>query len=163
MRRFRRHPTGNGSRSTWEDGMPFRRSSRDAPRYLRLTEIDRWRAFPFDMPPPPEPELVLQQVRHFVESLNGALDEGTGTAVDRVIEAWVASWIATVETEYTDHCAVISVHRAQASQWLTESEALAEHERAVLNRVRADFLACRARLGGQNPASQSEEQGRDIS
>ncbi len=137
---------------SWQDSMPNRRRSGRSPaRYLQIAEIDRWRSAPFDMPPAPDRSLVMQRVRQIVESLDGGIDEGTGAALDREIESWLAGWIAAIETEYTDHCAVISVHRAQASQWLADSEIHADHERAALGRIRADFTACRARLGGQPP------------
>lgn len=137
------------------DARPAQRRRRNSDRYMEFKEIDRWRALPFSMPPSPEREMVLQQVRQIVESLDGAIDEGTGAALDHLIGSWVASWITTVETEYADHCAVISVHRAQASEWLVEGEALADHERAELARIRSDYLASRARLGGQ-PAPKPE-------
>ena len=60
----------------------------------------------------------------------------------------MASWLATVETEYADHCAVVHIHRSQALQWLTDSTVLARHEREKLDLLRADYLASRARLGG---------------
>jgi hypothetical protein len=131
--------------------MSFRSRGRMAARYVQIAEVDRWRAAPFQMPPPPNRGVVMLRVRQLVESLDGAIDEGTGAALDREVESWVAGWIATVEAEYTDHCGVISVHRAQARQWLAETEVTAEHERAALARVRADFLASRSRLGGQPP------------
>ena len=124
---------------------------RNAARYVHIPEIDRWRAAPFDMPPSPDRALVLERVRQHIQSLDGAIDEGTGSALDRLIEAWVASWIATVETEYTDHCAVIHVHRGQAAQWLTESTHTARHESEQFERVRAAYLACRDRLAGEQP------------
>ena len=120
---------------------------------MHIPEIDRWRAVPFDMPPDPERGTVLQRVRQLTESLEGAIDEGTGAALDPIIESWVAKWIATVEADYTDHCAVINVHRGQAAQWLTESTHTARHENEELDRIRAAYLACRARLAGEQPAT----------
>jgi len=148
----RRNASKNAS-PTWGDNRPDWGADTQAARYMHIPEIDRWRALPFDMPPDPERGTVLQRVRQYVESLDGAIDEGTGAALDRVIEAWVAEWIATVETGYTDHCAVIDVHRAQAAQWLTESIHTARHENEELERIRAAYLACRARLAGEQPGS----------
>jgi len=122
-----------------------------ADRYMHIPEIDRWRAVPYGMPPDPEQGMVLQRVRQVTESLAGAIDEGTGATLDRMIEAWVAKWIATVETDYTDHCAVISVHRGQAAEWLTESTHTARHENEELERIRDAYLACRTRLAGEQP------------
>jgi hypothetical protein len=117
-------------------------------RYLEIREIDNWRPVPFQVDPPPVRELVLSAVDNYVSSLRGALDEGTAPAVDPLIQSWVAGWIATVETEYADHSAVIHIHLGQAVQWLTDSTVLARHEREKFERIRADYLACRARLGG---------------
>jgi hypothetical protein len=106
---------------------------------------------PFDMAPTPKRDTVLRQVRQLTESLEGAIDEGTGAALDRLIESWAGSWIAVVESEYVDHCAVISVHRGQAQQGLTEASAIAQHEREELDRIRSDYLTCRQRLTGERP------------
>lgn len=150
LRRRRSNP-GNNPSPTWQDNRPAWGADDQADRYMRIPEIDRWRAMPFDMPPDPERGTVRQRVRQIVESLDGAIDEGTGAALDRLIESWVASWIATVETSYSDHCAVINVHRGQASQWLTESTRAAQHENEELDRIRGAYLACRARLAGEQP------------
>jgi hypothetical protein len=109
----------------------------------------RWRAVPFDMPPAPERGAVMQRVQRLTESLEGAIDEGTGASLDLLIESWARSWIAIVETEHVDHCAVISVHRGQAQQWLAETTATAQHEREELGRVQMDYLASRQRLTGE--------------
>jgi len=103
----------------------------------------------FDMPADPDRGTVLPGARQYTQSLDGAIDEGTGPALDRIIEAWVAKWIATVEADYADHCAVINVHRGQAAQWLTESIHTARHENEELERIRGAYLACRARLAGE--------------
>jgi hypothetical protein len=148
---LRRRHTGQKSRPTWQDNRPAWGADDRAARYMRIPEIDRWRAVPFDMPPLPERDVVRERVRQLTESLAGAVDEGTGAALDRLIESWVASWIATVEADYTDHCAVINVHRGQAAQWLAESTLIAQYEREELDQVRAAYVTCRARLGGERP------------
>ena len=109
----------------------------------------RWRAVPFDMPPAPDRGAVMQRVQPLTESLEGAIDEGTGESLDLLIESWTGAWIAIVESEYVDHCAVISVHRGQARQWLTEATATALHEREKLDRIRMDYVASRQRLTGE--------------
>ncbi len=149
----RRRNAAKNTSPTWEDNRPDWGADSNAARYVHIPEIDRWRAVPFDMPPSPDRASVLERVRQHIRSLEGAIDEGTGSALDRLIEAWVASWIATVEADYTDHCAVINVHRGQAAQWLTESTHTARHENEELERVRAAYLACRARLAGVQPES----------
>jgi len=145
-RLFRRRRAAAGRRRyTWEDALGDYMSVSDA-RYMSFSEIDRWRAVPFDMPPPPERGAVMQRVRQLVEGLDGALDEGTASALDRYIEAWVGRWIATVETEYADHCGVINLFRCQAAEWLRETTVKLEQARAELDQIRGDYLAVAARL-----------------
>ncbi len=140
----RRAATGH-RRYTWEDTLGDYAGVSDA-RYMSFSEIDRWRAIPFDMPPPPERGAVMQRVRQLVEELDGALDEGTASALDRYIEAWVGRWIATVETEYADHCGVINLFRCQAAEWMRETAVKLEHARAELDQIRSDYMAVAARL-----------------
>lgn len=151
MRPRRRRNAGKTASPTWQDNRPAWGADDRAGRYMHIPEIDRWRAMPFDMPLAPERGTVRQRVRQITESLEGAIDEGTGAALDRLTETWVASWIATVEADYTDHCAVINVHRGQAAQWLAESTRTAQHENEELGRIRDAYLACRARLAGEQP------------
>jgi len=113
-------------------------------RYISISSIDRWRAVPFDMTPVPERDAVQRRIRQLIESLEGAIDEGTGSALDPLIESWVADWIATVEADYIDHRAVISVHRDQASQWLAQTTAVARQETEELDRIRTELLQYRA-------------------
>src|SRR6266702_2183837 len=101
----RKRAVGGHQRYTWEDALGDYAGVSDA-RYMSFSEIDRWRAVPFDMPPPPERGAVMQRVRQLVE--------GTASALDRYIEAWIGRWIATVETEYADHCGVINLFRCHA-------------------------------------------------
>jgi hypothetical protein len=147
----RRSNADKDANPTWQDNRPAWGADTHAGRYMHIPEIDRWQAVPFDMPPDPDRAAVMQQVRDIVKSLEGAIDEGTGATLDQMIESWVASWIAIVETDYVDHCGVISVHRGQASEWLTESTRTAQHENEELERIRAAYLACRARLAGEQP------------
>lgn len=127
-----------------------RGSSQD--KYVQLTEIDRWRAVPFTMAPAPEHGRVMEQVERLTKSLDGAIDEGSDKSLDRLIISWVGSWIATVESEFDDHCAVIGVHRGQARQLLTEAQVKADHEREKHEHVRQDYAASRSRLTGEAPA-----------
>jgi hypothetical protein len=140
-RLLRRRRAATGHRKyTWDDTLGDYAGVTDA-RYLSFSEIDRWRAVPYDMPPPPERDVVMQRVRELVEGLEGAIDEGTAGALDRYIEAWVGRWIATVETEYTDHCGVIDRFRAQAAEWMRETTVKLEHARAELDQIRGDYQA----------------------
>jgi hypothetical protein len=151
LRLRRRRNVAKNTSPTWQDNRPDWGADDRAGRYMHIPEIDRWRAVPFDMPPAPERGTVLQRVRQITESLDGAIDEGTGAALDLLIDSWVAKWIATVQADYTDHCAVIDVHRGQAAQWLAESTRTAQHENEELERIRTAYLACRARLAGEQP------------
>ncbi len=161
--RRRRNLTGRRGRPTWQDNMPAWDSGPGDGRYLHIPEIDRWRAVPFDMMPAPERDAVLHRVRQLTQSLEGAIDEGTGASLDRLIESWTGSWIATVESEYVDHCNVISVHRGQARQWLTEATVTAGHEQEKLGQIRSDLLASRHRLTGESshPAPPTAPDGQD--
>jgi len=153
----RRRNAGKNTSPTWQDNRPDWSNGDPAARYMHIPEIDRWRPVPFDMPPDPERGTVLQRVRQITESLDGAIDEGTGAALDPIIEAWVATWIATVEADYTDHCGVINVHRGQAAQWLTEAIHTARGENEELERIRDAYLASRARLAGERPGHPSTQ------
>jgi hypothetical protein len=145
-RLFRRRRAAAGRRRyTWEDTLGDYAGVSDA-RYMSFSEIDRWRAVPFDMPPPPERGAVMQRVGELVQGLDGALDEGTASALDRYIEAWVGRWIATVETEYADHCGVINLFRCQAAEWMRETTVKLEQARAELDQIRGDYQAVAARL-----------------
>ncbi len=157
---FRRRAAPGDPVPTWQDNRPAWGSGPASGRYLHIPEIDRWRAMPFDMPPDPERGTVMQRVRQVVESLDKASDEGTGTALDRLIESWVAAWIQTVEASYADHCAVISVHGGQAAEWLAESTRTARYEGEELDRIRSAYLACRRRLGGEAGQASAEELAR---
>jgi hypothetical protein len=141
----RKRAVGGHQRYTWEDALGDYAGVSDA-RYMSFSEIDRWRAVPFDMPPPPERGVVMQRVRQLVEGLDGALDEGTASALDRYIEAWVGRWIATVETEYADHCGVINLFRCQAAEWMRETTVKLEHAHAKLDQIRGDYETVAARL-----------------
>jgi hypothetical protein len=141
----RRRADAGHRKYTWEDSLGDYAGVSDA-RYMSFSEIDRWRAVPFDMPPPPERGAVMQRVRQLVEGLDGALDEGTASALDRYIEGWVGRWIATVETEFADHCGVIDLFRCQAAEWMKETEVKLEHARAELDQVKSDYLAVAERL-----------------
>jgi len=101
------------------------------------------------MLPAPERHAVLEQVRQLAQSLDGAIDEGTGASLDRLIESWTQRWMATVQSEYADHCARIKDRRAQAREHLTEATSIAEHERETLGDLRSDLAASRRRLSGE--------------
>ena len=140
-----------GGRRSWRDALLFRNRDPSRGRYTHIPEIDSWHAVPFTMLPAPQRDAVLERVRQLTESLDGAIDEGTGASLDPLIESWAGAWIATVESEYVDHCHVIGVHRGQARQWLTEASTEAEHEQEKLDHLRSDYLASRQRLTGELP------------
>jgi hypothetical protein len=136
---------------TWSDSFVGRTGATADGRYIQIPEIDRWRSLAFDLPPAPDRGTVMQRVRQLIEALHGALDEGTGPALDLLIESWVASWIATVNTEYVDHTAVIDVHYGQAAQWLTETEEQLTFERNQLERLQEIYDRAWADLAGAEP------------
>jgi hypothetical protein len=141
----RRRTTAGRRGHTWEDILGDY-AGVDAGRYTNLSQIDRWRALPFDMPPPPERGAVMLRVRQLIHGLNGAIDEGTGSVLDRTIEAWVGRWIATVQTEYVDHCALIDLFRCQAAEWVRETTVRLEYARTELDQVNQDYQIVAGRL-----------------
>lgn len=146
----RRRSSARDATATWSDSMPGRVAAPGAPqRYVEIPEIDRWRAAAYELSPSPERGEVLQRVRQYVEALDGAVDEGTGAALDLVIDSWVVQWLAVVDTEYADHCAVIDVHLGQARQWLVEVTRRLDHETDRLARLEKDRDRARARLTGR--------------
>ena len=149
--RRRRDRAAWGGRRSWRDTLLFRNRDPSRGRYVHIPKIDSWHAVPFDMLPAPQRDAVLERVGQLTASLDGAIDEGTGASLDPLIESWTGAWIATVESEYVDHCHVIGVHRGQARQWLTEASVKAEHEREKLDHFRSDYLASRNRLTGELP------------
>jgi hypothetical protein len=145
FRRTRRDVTETFASTTVTSDGPSRQS-----RYSQLPQIDRWRAVPFTMAPPPERDKVMERVEKIVDSLDGAIDEGSDKSLDRLILSWVEAWIATVDSEYDDHCAVIKVHVGQARQLVTEAAGVAAHEKEKHDHIRRDYAACRSRLTGEH-------------
>ncbi|MGW5718973.1 hypothetical protein ACWEVP_22565 [Amycolatopsis sp. NPDC003865] len=156
---FRRHRRGRPepAEPTWQDVMPDRAGPDDKPGpFLQLTEIDRWRAVPFDMPPAPDRGTCRQRVRQLVEQLGDAVDEGTGAALDLVVESWVAAWVESVRTEYLDHQTVLALHLGQATQYRRELELQASHATEELERLNEAGEQCRAELAGRSPGAGPE-------
>jgi hypothetical protein len=146
----RRRARSEPAQPTWQDVMPDRPGPDDKPGpFLQLTEIDRWRAVPFDMPPAPDRGTCRQRVRQLVEQLGDAVDEGTGAALDLVIESWVAAWIESVRTEYLDHQTVLALHLGQATQYRRELQLQAGHASEELDRLNEAYERCRAELTGR--------------
>ena len=135
----------NASRTGHHDG-PGPGTSDPAGRHGHVPEIDRPGTRPFDMLPAPEQGMVMRRVQQLTVSLEGAIDENTGASLDLLIESWSGRWIATVEAEYIDHCREITVQRAQARQWLTESAQVTERENEKLDRITAAYSTSLSRL-----------------
>jgi hypothetical protein len=150
LRSRRRQPSVT-TEPTWQDAMPGRKTKRSSNgRYVQLTEIDRSRAAAFNMPGGPERGAVRQRVRQKVESLQGAIDEGTGTALDREIESWVATWINVVLAEHADHRAILKSHLSQAEQWRDELVLRAKQAQDELVRLREAYAAACVRLAREH-------------
>jgi hypothetical protein len=127
--------------------------TRRGARSAENLESDRWHAVSVDMPQAPDRSAVMQRVRELTDSLEGTIDEGTSASLDLMIESWGGAWIAAVESEYVDHCAVISAHSGQAQQQLIHANADAVHEIEKLDQLRRDYLASRQRLTGESSDS----------
>jgi hypothetical protein len=141
-------------RTEWAAGQTTgRRPGDDTPGQdldARATELDRYRAAAFAMPPAPEPGTVLQEVDQLTLSLSGAIDEGSDKTLDLLITSWTGGWIAAVDSEYLEHCADINRQRGQAQELLTEATVTAQYEEEKLDRIRSDYAASRHRLTGEH-------------
>ncbi|HLK72986.1 MAG TPA: hypothetical protein VKU77_04985 [Streptosporangiaceae bacterium] len=133
---------GGRRRPSWPDETPFRGDDPGRDRYERATS--------FGTPPAPERGAVMHRVEELVQSLHGAIDEGTGASLDLLIESWVGRWITTVESEYIDHSRRIHSQRAEGRQELAAATVKAEYEREELDRIRSDYFGSRRRLTGES-------------
>lgn len=96
----------------------------------------------------PERDEVLRRVDQLTSSLDRA-DEGTSAVLDNLIDSWVSSWIADVESDYVARRAVIAAQRGRTVQWLAENTRIAGHERNELERISAAYDAYRSRFGDE--------------
>ncbi|MFC8526552.1 hypothetical protein [Nocardia sp. NPDC057227] len=122
-------------RAPWSNASEGLSSAGTGPKFVEFSEIDGWRSQKYDMAPPPDREAVMLRVEKEIVKLAGALDEGTAEAMDPLIESWIAQWIATVETGYTDACSVVDVHHGAASQFAEEAERVLDFEQRELHRL----------------------------
>jgi len=132
----------------WQDTMSGREDTPSARRFIEIPEIDRWRAIGQDVPPPPDRGAVLQRVRQLAEELADSIDESNRAALDRLVESWVARWIATVDTAYVDACSAVSVHYGAAAQLVVSTEAELETATDQLERAKRIRDAAYDRLAG---------------
>lgn len=126
------------------------------PPFVEISEIDGWRARGHAMSPPPDPELVRQRIANEVEALDRSIDEGTAVVLDRLIESWVAQWLATVDTEYINACSVDDVHYGRAAQELTTAESHLGFLTAELTRLQKIRDDAADRLRGRKDNSDDQ-------
>jgi len=121
---------------------------RKLPRFTELKELDLYRPLPYAMQPTVHLGAARQRVRQLVEDLlPGALDEGTGGALDRLIESWAAAEIETLKAEHADHSAVVDRLVGLANEQVFRAQATADRDRQLLELAQRDLVAARVRLG----------------
>lgn len=156
--RNRRRAAAQGQDFAWEDVLGDYRGGFKG-RYLRFPQIDRWRAAPFDMPSGPDRAALKQRILELIEQLRGAVDEGSGAVLDRQINSWVASWLAGVETDYVNHCALIHRLRGQGEQWARETAIELEQAKEQLHNLTGDYEILLARLRASGAAAPATRPG----
>jgi hypothetical protein len=132
----------------WRDTMSGRADIDPSRLFVDMTEIDRWRALGQDVPPPPDRGAVMQRVRQHIEALDGSVDASNGAVLDRLIEAWVAAWIASVDTAYVDACSAVSVHYGVAAELVANMGARLEYATDHFERSKLIRDDAYARLAG---------------
>lgn len=156
--RKRRRSATQGQDFAWEDVLGDYQGGFKG-RYLRFPQIDRWRAAPFDMPSGPDRDALQQRIPEMIEELREAVDEGSGTVLDRQISSWVASWLAGVETDYVNHCALIHRLRGQAEQWARETAIELDQAQEQLHSLTGDYETLLARLRASGAAAPGTRPG----
>src|ERR1022692_4173863 len=81
--------------------------ARNTPDVPATLEAGHGQTTRYKTPDAPGRAAVMQKVRELTFSLDGALDEGTGAALDNLIEAWTGQWIVAVEADHIDRRASI--------------------------------------------------------
>ncbi|MPZ65133.1 MAG: hypothetical protein GEU83_06330 [Pseudonocardiaceae bacterium] len=109
---------------------------------------------PYAMTPPASADEARQRVQELVEGLlPDGVDEGTGTALDKLITSWAAGWLAGIDTQHADRTAAIDGLISAANEQITDARAAHEHQALRLEIARQEQLDTRQRLGGTPPRS----------
>ena len=102
----------------------------------------------YPMTPPHDADQARQQVRQLVEALKpDGLDEGTGAALDPLIQSWTAGWLAGIDAEHTEHTAAIDVQIGAAKEQLARAQSAHDQDLYRLELARRDHTEARRMLG----------------
>jgi len=102
----------------------------------------------YPMAPPHDAETARQRVRQLVEALRpDGIDEGTGAALDPLIQSWTAGWLAGIDAEHTDHTAAIDLRIGSAKEQVARAQSTHEHDLYRLELARRDHTEARRLLG----------------
>jgi hypothetical protein len=85
--------------------------------------------------------------------LPDAVDEGTATAMDALIESWAADWLASVDRTYVENVAEIDRLLVAVCQQRVLAESALDNDERALELVRLDYHAARVRIGEEVPKS----------
>jgi hypothetical protein len=102
----------------------------------------------YPMTPPHDADQARQRVRELVEALRpDGVDEGTGAALDPLIQSWTAGWLAGIDAEHTDHTGMIDVQIGSAKEQLARAQSAHDHDLYRLELARRDHTEARRMLG----------------
>jgi len=104
----------------------------------------------YPMTAPHDADKARQQVRELVEALQPAgIDEGTGAALDPLIQSWTAGWLAGIDSEHTEHTAAIDVQFGAAKEQLARAQSIHDNDLYRLELARRDHAEARRMLGDE--------------
>lgn len=104
----------------------------------------------YPMTPPHDADQARQRVRQLVEALQpDGVDEGTGAALDPLIQSWTAGWLAGIDSEHTDHTAEIDVQFGAAKEQLARARSIHDNDLYRLELARRDHAEARRMLGDE--------------
>ncbi len=102
----------------------------------------------YSMTPPHDADGARRRVRQLVEALQpDGVDEGTGAALDPLIQSWTAGWLAGIDSEHTDHTAAIDLQVGAAKEQVARARSSHEHDVYLLELARRDHAEARRMLG----------------
>ena len=156
-------PGARGSRAggTTETDVPRGLRAPGTPEEKRFSQVyaeDRVGPMPYPNQANPDVAAARGRVRALVNDLlPGAVDEGTGGALDPLIASWASGWLARIDSEHADHHAVIDRLVGGARRQLADAEAAHERDRRALEIARHDYTDARERL--MEPVAPDDEPG----
>lgn len=117
---------------------------------IRSSEAESWRPLGFDTPSGPQREVARELVRKKIAALADSVDEGNAAVLDLQIEAWVAEWLAAVETQHIHNRSEIIRRLTLARQWHDQAVQQLATERSALKRVRSAYKRAKQRLASES-------------